>query len=145
MRPDLQQKARRAAGVQRGAGLFAWGSRTAGGLQWSPRPSGGGPSPLPNQSSLLPTLHQSPPLSPSPHPPPKQLKQEWDIHTSLLAHPNVIQPYLAVEDDAAVGLFMEYAGEGGGADGFDPCNPGGIPAHHPPLGVGGLRWGCSVD
>ncbi|GBF88676.1 hypothetical protein Rsub_01575 [Raphidocelis subcapitata] len=41
----------------------------------------------------------------------QKLKQEWDIHTALLDHPNVIKPYLATEDDAAVGLFMEYAGE----------------------------------
>jgi len=44
----------------------------------------------------------------------QKLKQEWDIHTALLDHPNIIQAYLATEDDSSVGLFMEYAGEGFG-------------------------------
>lgn len=40
-----------------------------------------------------------------------KLKQEWEIHTSLVEHPNIIQAYLAVEDETMVGLFMEYAGD----------------------------------
>ncbi|KIY93973.1 hypothetical protein MNEG_13988 [Monoraphidium neglectum] len=41
----------------------------------------------------------------------QKLKMEWDLHTALLDHPNVIQAYLATEDEGSVGLFMEYAGE----------------------------------
>lgn len=39
-----------------------------------------------------------------------QVKQEWDVHSSL-SHPNIIRSYLALEDSQGVKLFMEYAGE----------------------------------
>jgi serine/threonine protein kinase len=38
------------------------------------------------------------------------VKQEWEVHSSL-AHPNIIQAYLGMEDAAGVRLFMEYAGD----------------------------------
>lgn len=39
-----------------------------------------------------------------------QVKQEWDVHSSL-SHPNIIKSYLALEDHDGVKMFMEYAGE----------------------------------
>jgi serine/threonine protein kinase len=105
-RPDLQQKVGGESAGRRRSGRRLRPRRRQQGRQQGmrscqlPRPK----TPSPRRLPSLPF----PPLLFFKNP---QLKLEWDIHASLVDHPNIIKAYLATEDDRSVGLFMEYAGE----------------------------------
>lgn len=120
-RVDLQHKARQAGGSSRQQTQAAGSSSSVGALctrpiRWPPQAARCRRCLAPKHRQPAPACGAATPFSYPPPPSPSralpraQVKQEWEVHSSLV-HPNIITAYLGMEDAAGVKLFMEYAGE----------------------------------